>query len=267
MSELKPDLTYSLARPAILVIDDDPVILTFVSLLLEDALTVLTATSAREGLAALQGDCNVSAVLLDIILPDMNGLEVLRRIRKYEKTSALNVVMLTASSQHAWVVKLANMDIQGYFEKPFDGTALRKKVINLCDDVQVPSYQALKDLWADDFTARIQSVGLTVKRALDYIEAHFQQECRRENIATHLDISADYLSRLFHKRCGLHLTEYITLCRLNLSREILVKHPGMKVKHVALHVGMADVDYFCKLFKKQSGFTPNKYRESLLDFD
>ncbi len=125
----------------------------------------------------------------------------------------------------------------------------------------------LRELWGDKFEHRINSLRLTVKGALEFIESNFHKECDRVKIAAHINVSLDYLSKIFRQECGLKLIEYVTLCRIHHSRELLAKRPRMKVKDIAAAVGVPDVDYFCKSFKKHTALTPKEFREKSIAFD
>ena len=70
------------------------------------------------------------------------------------------------------------------------------------------------------------------------------------------------LSGLFRREYGCTLTEFVNKARI--ERSIALLHRTAKpVQEVAAECGIHDVNYFIKLFKKQTGFTPNKYRQML----
>jgi two-component system response regulator AtoC len=83
---------------------------------------VRTAASGGEGLAALQGSTDVDAVLLDLVMPDMDGFELLRRHHEAEGRAA--VVVLSALSEAENVVKAMKFGAADYLPKPFDPSEL-----------------------------------------------------------------------------------------------------------------------------------------------
>jgi len=252
---------FSPLNPTVLVVDDSQISLTYFTIMLDNSVNVLTAKNAKEALSILQGEHHISVILLDLMLPDLNGLEVLRKIRNSEKTADIPVIVITGSNNNEWMLRSANMDIQGYFKKPFDGAALNARIMDLSGNARVSNHKALRELWGNDYEMRIQSVGVIVKPALAYINDNFHKTCRRDSLAVHLGVSSDYLSRVFKKEVGLCLNEYITYCRMHLSRDLLINQPKMKVKSIASSVGLSDHDYFCKVFKKHCGCTPKEYRQ------
>jgi len=243
-----------------LVIDDNQIILTYLTMLLDENLNILTASTAKEGLDIINTKHNISCVLLDLILPDLNGLEVLRILRSNAKISHIHVVMISGSSNNEWMLRSAKLNIQGYFMKPFDGAVLSKRIMDLCSAVKKPDLQFLKELWGDGFEQRMVSFDPIIKASIAFIDNNFHTRCRRDDIANHLNISSSHLSRQFKKEVGLGLNAYIISYRLHLSCALLTSQPTEKVKNIAQFTGFSDVDYFCKLFKKQTGYTPKHYR-------
>jgi len=92
----------------------------------------------------------------------------------------------------------------------------------------------------------------------------------QENISGNLSLSAlakaqnltpSYLSALFRKETGKSITEYVTEKRLELAARLL-KSTQLQIQTVALHCGMADANYFSRLFKAQYGVTPKQFRNA-----
>ena len=115
------------ASAAVLVIDDDAVVRQFVELVLTQAgYNVSSVATAELGIKALQ-TARWDLVLLDINIPDMTGLEVLRLLRKYQKVKAA-VMMMTARGDVATVKEAMAEGADGYMVKPFGPQDLLKRV-------------------------------------------------------------------------------------------------------------------------------------------
>jgi CheY-like chemotaxis protein len=92
--------------------------------------TVLTASSGAEGLhhaEAFQPD----AILLDVMMPDLDGLTVLRQLRANPKTQTIPVVLLTAKMQSVHQNEYAQLDITGVLAKPFDPLQLAHHIAQM----------------------------------------------------------------------------------------------------------------------------------------
>jgi diguanylate cyclase (GGDEF)-like protein len=104
----------------ILVIDDDPDIVQFVRMNLElEGYEVESATGGAEGLAAALGS-PPDLVLLDILMPDIDGLDLLNRLQLTPATSNVAVVLLTARTEASDRVRGLELGADDYITKPFD---------------------------------------------------------------------------------------------------------------------------------------------------
>ena len=113
----------------ILLVDDDPGIREVTRISLESTMgwQVLTASSGDEALR-LAGENEISAILLDMMMPDMDGAETFARLREREECRAIPVVLLTAKTQKADLANYAEMGVAGTVQKPFDPLSLGREV-------------------------------------------------------------------------------------------------------------------------------------------
>lgn len=111
--------------PLILIVDDDPIVLRTLSLNLQaDGYDVVTAASGGEALRVLQARLPDLAIV-DLMLPDMHGFEVCRRIKQYVD---LPIVMLTAVGTEESVVKGLDEYAEDYIIKPFSYRQLAARI-------------------------------------------------------------------------------------------------------------------------------------------
>jgi two-component system, NtrC family, response regulator AtoC len=102
----------------ILVVDDEPGMLRYLQTLLEvDSYHVLTATSGAEALACLRQEPAPDLVLLDLLMPDLDGLQTLEQLR--QARPGVKVVMLSCVSDTRKVVQAIRLGAQDYLTKPF----------------------------------------------------------------------------------------------------------------------------------------------------
>ncbi len=98
-----------------------------------------------------------------------------------------------------------------------------------------------------------------VGKTITLIQYDLTADLRLKTIANKLNVNASYLSALFHKEYGCTLTEFINKQRIDHSITLL-QTTKKSVQDIAGECGIHDTTYFIKLFKKQTGFTPNQYR-------
>ncbi|MEH0888413.1 response regulator transcription factor [Enterobacter sp. UNJFSC 003] len=106
-------------KPAILVVDDDTAVCELLQdVLSEHVFTVLVCHNGHDALSLVQQDASIALVLLDMMLPDINGLQVLQHVQKHRP--ALPVVMLTGLGSESDVVVGLEMGADDYIGKPFN---------------------------------------------------------------------------------------------------------------------------------------------------
>ena len=112
----------------ILVIDDDPDMVTIISMLLSiNGHTPIGAYGGGEGLKIAQ-EMLPDLILLDIMLPDIDGFEVLRELRMDRSTQGIPVVFVTAMCSPENEERARNMGAQGYITKPYQRDKLMETV-------------------------------------------------------------------------------------------------------------------------------------------
>ncbi len=107
-----------------------------------------------------------------------------------------------------------------------------------------------------------KSIKLILRKAIDYIQEHYNEQVTLNEVAENIYVSTFYISRMFKKELGKSFVDYLNDVRIDKAKELL-KDVKYKTYEVAEKVGISDPHYFSKLFKKYSGMTPSEYRDSL----
>lgn len=124
------------AKKKVLVIDDENDILLIIkSALHEEGYDVTTANNGYDGLA-LAEDASPDLIILDIMMPEMDGFEVLQQLKENEKTAQIPVVILTGLSSKDKIREALNKGIDYYIVKPFEYQDLVSKVKIAIDDAE-----------------------------------------------------------------------------------------------------------------------------------
>ena len=112
----------------LLIVDDEEGVRTLVRMTLNsDDYEIIEAADAAQALE-LAREFHPDLVLLDVMLPDLSGLEVCRRMKADPELAATTVVMLTARAQSSDVGDAEEAGADGYFTKPFSPIALTQRV-------------------------------------------------------------------------------------------------------------------------------------------
>src|SRR5580704_11547815 len=106
-------------KERILVVDDEPSIRKYLQTLLEvDGYEVRTVSSGKEGLEVIGEGMKPDFIILDVLMPEMNGLETLQQLMQIDRS--LSVVMLSCSNEVTTVVEAIRLGALDYLTKPFE---------------------------------------------------------------------------------------------------------------------------------------------------
>ena len=141
-------MTVSGAR-TILVVDDEPHIVRFTAMNLEvEGFQVATAGNGREALEALNGAAAVDLVVLDVMMPELDGFETLRRIRQ---ESSVPVIFVTVRGDEADRVAGLDLGADDYLTKPFSPRELASRIRALFRRIEATEPPRLQEVEVDDW--------------------------------------------------------------------------------------------------------------------
>ncbi|MDV7103688.1 PocR ligand-binding domain-containing protein [Vibrio sp. TH_r3] len=101
-----------------------------------------------------------------------------------------------------------------------------------------------------------------IKKAVRYIETHYFEEIRLEEVADHVFLSPHYFSKLFKKEIGVGFNHYVNQQRLQGAKKML-QYSDWSISRIAHNLGYSCSSYFCKVFRNSYGMTPQDFRNSI----
>lgn len=242
-------------KKSLLLIDDETWFLESLKEILGDEYDVLTASSGKEGIQKYL-DNRVELILLDLAMPEMDGIEVLQRIR--EVNPWIPVIIMTGHSTIERAETAASLGVQGYIKKPFDSEVLREKIKEIL---------TLRDL--SPVTAGLPNIVITstgeLKEStfivLRYLHNNYHRRLSLKEIAKESNQSVSNLCRTFKEGTGVTVLEYLQNLRITMAKRLIEK-TNYSIATVAKLIGMEDESYFSRIFKREVGTSPNRYRKS-----
>lgn len=102
-----------------------------------------------------------------------------------------------------------------------------------------------------------------VKKVKEYVQKNYDRSVTVEDMAAEIHLSSNYIRSIFKEGTGQTILEYITNYRFQRACELL-RDPILKIKEVSSMVGYDNVSYFCAVFTKRYGMSPNEYRNKFL---
>ena len=232
----------------ILIVDDDPVARQAHQNMILQGMPDYPVCVVNDGAAALtaMADQVPSLVLLDLMMPEMDGFDVLDRMRANPHTLTVPVVILTS--------KVLNLDDIKRIEQHTQVVVQSKGV--LADDEIVAALH--RSLFGTELLPL--QISMLVKRAVAYMHQNYTRPFARREVAEAIGVSENYFSRLFNQELGLLPWDYLNRFRVCQAKELFRRTQG-SVKSVSSQVGFKDPKYFSRVFRKLTGLSPNEFRE------
>jgi len=245
----------------LLVVDDNPDITSLLETILSDRYTILKASEGKRALEILEEE-RIDLVVSDVLMPDMDGLTLCRKIKENIQTSHIPVILLTAMAEMENRIEGLQVGADSYIPKPFHPDHLfvriekliermelvRKKFKNMAD-VELNALSTGIGGKDDDFFSKITRC----------IEEHLgEQEFNADTIAEEVGMSKASLYKKVKTITGLTPHGLIKQYRLKKASELL-RSSTMSVSEVIFETGFNSRSYFYKSFNEMFHCHPKDF--------
>lgn len=249
-------------KPALLIVEDDPEMQAFIVRHMAPAYRTVTADNGRLALERLAKNEPFDLILSDVMMPEMDGFELCRRVKADLQYSHIPVLLLTAKTDVASKVEGLETGADIYVEKPFSLEYLRASISALLSNRELVRRHFLESPFAKSETLTYSKADENFMCKLDqYIMQHLEQaELSVKEMAEEMCMSSSNLFRKLKAITGKSPNEYLRIKRLKKAAELLQQNE-YGVTEISLLVGFSSSTYFSSCFKKQFGVTPTDFRE------
>ena len=253
----------SASRSVIVVAEDDDEIREYIVRELSNACQVVAFANGREALDHIMRQ-PVDLVLSDVMMPEMDGFELCRKIRDNVRLNHLPVVLLTAKADEESRIESLDLGADAYLTKPFNMEVLRRTVQNL-----LRSRVSLRNTYAGT-KLPVEQVDTPegkspderlMERVMKVINQHLANpELTSELIAQEVGMSRVHLYRKLRELTGQTARSFITNIRIAKAAELLAQKK-CSVAEVSEMVGFTNASNFATMFKRVYGMPPTQYME------
>ena len=211
-----------------------------------DKWNVRVVAAVRNGIEALDyvRANPVDMLLSDIRMPRMDGLALSGIL--HEEFPKIRIVLLTAFAEFEYVRKAMHYGVSEYLVKPVQFEALERLFVRTPRDTGHEDNNTI-------YRGYYEEIIINIKKL---IEEH-PESVSLESAAGETGFSPGYISRIFHKYCGLTFSEYLNNFRMNKAAELLMA--GFSVEETALRIGYNNRRNFNRVFKLFFGHSPHEY--------
>lgn len=243
----------------LLIVEDNPEMLSFIQKQLNSIYIVHTATNGEEALQVMEKEL-IDLVVSDVAMPIMDGFSLLQNIKQNIKYCHIPVVLLTARTNIQEKIEGVELGADAYIEKPFSLDFLFAQIENLLNNRKM-----LRNLFITSPHIRSNSITIT-KADEDYIEEinkHIQTHIENpefdvDELVLMMNTSRSSLLRKIKGIAGITVNEYIRLIRLKKAAELL-EDGRYRINEICSMTGFNSTSYFAKCFQKQFGILPKDF--------
>ncbi len=247
--------------PIILVVEDESDMLQYIYEILSPSFNVVTATNGKEGVEKAF-ETIPDLIVSDVMMPEMDGIELCRKLKSDKATSHIPIILLTALSDMNHHVQGIREGADVYLPKPFNSQLLLVHVHNL-----IHSRNTLKELYAKKVFMGSGSFEIKtfeeefLFKLMQLVEDNISNSnFNNDELANLMFMSRSTFYRKLKAVTGMSGNEFIRTARLNYASKLL-KSGNYAVTEAAFEAGFNDIKYFRKRFQDQFGLSPSEYKK------
>ena len=249
-------------KPGVLIVEDDPELIDFLSAIFSSRYNVFTAENGKAGLDVALNN-HIDLVISDVMMPEMDGTELCRRLKKNLGTSHIPVILLTAKNDTKDVMEGYESGADAYVQKPFDPQILELQVNNILRDrVQLRERMVNADeklVAAEEETVQLSDLDRDfINKINELIDSNMENEnFSVADITAHMGVSRSLLHVKMKSLLNISTGDYVRKRRL--ARACTLLKEGFNVSETSYRTGFSEPNYFSKAFKKEFGVTPTEW--------
>jgi len=250
----------------LLVVEDDPKLRSFIKNILENDYHILEAENGAIGYQMII-DENPDFIISDIMMPELNGIELLKKIRTNIETSHVPIILLTAKANIESQLEGLSYGADDYITKPFSVSHLKARIENL-----IHQRKRLQDIFGSidknefkEYTPKPHLISnqdeeIMVK-VMQIIEENIDNNTFSvEDLGTFVGLNRTSFYYKLKSLTGYSPVEFIRDIRLKRAAQLIINNQ-LLIKEIAYMTGFSDIKYFTKSFKKKYNMTPMEYRK------
>jgi len=257
-------------KPVIMLIEDNIDMCRMLKLQMHNDYTVLTAHEGAEGLKKIYKH-HPDIIITDLMMPGMNGLDLLRSVRQDFNISHIPVIVLTAKNTEEDKMNSVKSGANAFIVKPFSRSYLTARINQLLEEQRIfqrkmvmqATTESTGEGKKDEYEQHL------VKKDIEFIDkihSIIEQNLNAndfniDTIAGTIGLSRSAFFKKLKSLTGLAPVDLVKEIRLNKAAR-LIETTDDSITEIAYSVGFRDSGYFGKCFRKKYGMTPKEYRNA-----
>ena len=253
-------------KPMLLVVEDNDDLRAYIRSYLADDYRISESVNGKTGLEKAIKEIP-DLVISDVMMPEMDGFELCKKLKTDERTSHIPIILLTAKAGKESKIEGLETGADDFITKPFDVDELLIRIKNLIEQRNKLHERFMKNINKigfgkpmkfdiPDFSAVDQ---IFLQKATKHIRQNISDpDMNVEILAERMALSRRQLQRKMMGITGNSPNKFIRSVKLNRAAELLASKTG-SVTEIAYEVGFNNLSWFAKSFKEQFGVLPSDY--------
>ena len=242
----------------VLIVEDEMIEQEFLTLAVRDELfpeDMLLSCVSGDDAIKLAKQYRPNIILMDLMLPEIDGLTVIQEIRKFLPNSCISI--LTAHSDFSYAQRAISLRVFDYLLKPVKPMDFKKIFHQMLKTVSsncILTKEKPNDHIINDKRHYF------IEQAIQYIQEHFREKLTLKMVASKVFVNPKYFSHIFKKEVNIAFTDYIIQLRIQYACKLL-ETTKYKAYRISSECGFSDPSYFNRVFYDKMGMTPQIYRK------
>ncbi|GAB3996804.1 hypothetical protein GCM10028807_40320 [Spirosoma daeguense] len=248
-------------KPTILVVEDNTDLQGYINLILSEKYRVVTAENGKAALEYLRAEkTEVSLILSDLMMPVMDGYQLLEQLKSEDATRHIPIIMLTARADVQDKLRALRIGVDDYLLKPFEEEELLARIENLLINRSARLQAVAEASQAEPLRPQMSQADREwLETFEEYVQIHLADPTLTvPGLAYRFAMSESTLLRQLKRLTGLSPMQYVQTVRLESARRLLEKRTYQSVTQLAAQVGYDDVRSFSRSFRTRFGKLPSE---------
>ena len=253
----------------VLVVEDNAELKVYIYNTLSDKYEVRDAANGKEAMDIITGGWTPDMIITDLMMPEMDGIELINRIRNDFTTSHIPIILITARHESDTHLKAMKYGADGYITKPFTMELLIARMENLMDrrKALLTEYAGRSNGGKQDAKVSLSPAEVVItdrdeelrRKVMQWLEETIaDSEVTVDNLAAYVGMGRTSMYNKLKGLTGKSPVELIQDYRLEKATYYL-KSGQLSVSETSYKVGFSDPGYFSRSFKKHFGISPAEY--------
>lgn len=245
----------------VLIVDDSAQLREYLVQLLSSKYNIITAKDGMEGYEKAISE-QPDLVLTDVVMPQVNGLELCRKIKENPNTSHIPVILVSARDLPVYKMEGYQMLADDYITKPFHAELLLSRIDNM-----IRQRECMRQSFRTQVNLEPSAVIATpvdekfIRSCIENIEEHISEpDYGVDELCQNVGYSRPQIYRKIKSITGLSAIQFLRSIRLKRAAQLLSSGSGMSVSEVMYAVGFDNISYFSKIFFAEFGVLPKDYK-------